>query len=65
MKIAPKKENENTGFHYTVSEEQLEWYSKLSVKERLDWVFSAYKFINAVQTDEERERMKKAKNFKW
>lgn len=65
MKIVPKKENENVGFHYEVSEEQLLVRSKMSVQEIIDWVESTAKFIYSVQSPEERERMRKAKNFKW
>ncbi len=65
MSIIPKKENENVGFHYTVTDEQLEARSKMSVEEIINWVESTAKFIYDMQTPEERERMKRAKNFKW
>ncbi|MBK9286045.1 MAG: hypothetical protein IPM51_17250 [Sphingobacteriaceae bacterium] len=65
MKIQPKKENENVGFHYTVTDEQMEAYSKLSIEQKLQWLASTAKFIYDIQTPEERERCKRAKNFKW
>jgi len=65
MKIVPKKENVNIGFHYTVTNEQIEEFQKLSVEQRIIWVETTAKFIYDMQTPEERERMKKAKNFKW
>lgn len=65
MSIVPKKENENTGFHYTVTDEQIKQHQKRSVEEILTWLEETSKFIHEVQTPEERERMKKAKNFKW
>ncbi len=65
MSIIPKKENENVGFHYTVSDEQLEARSKMTVEEIINWVESTAKFIYNMQTPEEREHMKRAKNFKW
>jgi len=65
MKIKPKKENENVGFHYTVTDEQIKAHQAKSFEEIINWVESTAKFIYEMQTPEERERMKKAKNFKW
>lgn len=65
MKITPIKENENIGFHYTVTNEQLESRSKMTTEEIINWVEETAQFIYEIQTPEERERMKKAKNFKW
>jgi len=65
MKIIPKKENENIGFHYTVTDAQIAEHQKKSVAEIIEWLESTAKFIFEVQTPEERERMKKAKNYKW
>ena len=65
MKITPIKENENIGFHYTVTDEQLEARSKMTTEEIINWVEETAQFIYEIQTPEERERMKKAKNFKW
>jgi hypothetical protein len=65
MNIEPKKENANVGFHYTVTEEQIKAHQKRSVEEILTWLEETSKFIYAVQSPEERERIKTAKNFKW
>jgi len=65
MKIQPKKENENVGFHYSVKDEQIIEHQKKSVEEIINWVESTAKFIYEMQTPEERKRMKRAKNFKW
>lgn len=65
MKPEPKKENENLGFYYTVTDEQIQTHRKRSVDEILTWLEEGAKFIYEVQTPEERERLKKAKNFKW
>jgi uncharacterized protein YozE (UPF0346 family) len=65
MKIKPKKENENVGFHYAVTDEQIKAHQAKSFEEIVNWVESTAKFIYEMQTPEERERMKKAKNFKW
>lgn len=56
-KIIPKKENEGLGFQYSISDEQVEAYSKLSVREKFAWLESINEFIYKFQTPEERERM--------
>jgi hypothetical protein len=65
MKIVPKKENENIGFNYSVSEEQLAWYSQMSIEEKFAWLQDANSFILSIQTEEEKQRTAQAKNFKW
>ena len=65
MNIEPKKENENVGFHYKVTQEQIDAHLKRTPEEILNWLEETAKFIYEIQTPEERERMKKAKNFKW
>jgi hypothetical protein len=62
-RITPKAENANKGFHYTVTDEQIKEHQARSVKEILEWLEKTAKFIYSVQTPEERERMKRAKNF--
>jgi len=65
MNLTPKKENENVGFHYAVSDEQIREHQKKSVEEIINWVESTAKFIYDMQSPEERERMRKNKNFQW
>jgi predicted transposase YbfD/YdcC len=65
MNITPIKENESVGFHYTVSDEQLEIRSKMTDEEILNWVEETAQFIYEAQTPEERERMRKIKGVKW
>ena len=65
MMIIPKKENENIGFHYSVTNAQIKEHQAKSVEEIIEWVESTAKFIYDMQTPEERDRMKKAKNYKW
>lgn len=65
LNITPLKENENVGFHYSVSDEQLAQRAKMTTEEIINWVEETAKFIYELQTPEERERMKKAKNLKW
>jgi hypothetical protein len=63
--IIPLEENENVGFHYTVTDEQLATRAKMTTEEILNWVEETAKFIYELQTPQERELMKLAKNFKW
>lgn len=62
--IIPKAENADKGFHYTVTDEQIREHQKRSLLEIFEWLEETNKFIYAIQTPEERERMRKAKNFK-
>lgn len=61
-KLIPKAENANKGFHYTVTEEQIAEHQKRSLKEIFEWLETTSKFIYQMQTPEERERMRRAKN---
>ena len=61
--IIPIAENANKGFHYTVTDEQIREHQKRSVKEIFEWLEKTNKFIHSIQTPEERERMRKAKNL--
>ena len=61
--IKPKIENAGKGFHYTVSDDQIKEHRQRSVKEIFEWLEKTNKFIYAMQTPEERERMKQVKNY--
>jgi len=65
MTSEPKKENVNVGFHYNATDEQIKAHQKKSTEEIFISLKETAKFIYDIQTPEERERMKKAKNFKW
>ena len=60
--IIPKAENANKGFHYTVTDEQIKEHQQRSLMEVFEWLEKTSKFIDALQTPEERERMRLAKN---
>jgi len=49
------------GYHYTVTDEQLEAFQKWTIEERLNWVLETMKFLRAVQTREERIRSYRAR----
>lgn len=60
--VAPKLENANKGFHYTVTDEQIAEHRKRSLKDIFDWLEKTNKFVYALQTAEEREISRKMKN---
>ena len=57
--MSPKKENENKGFNYTVSDDKIAAYSKFTLLDKLRWLEETNKFLYSIQTNEERERMRK------
>ncbi len=61
-KIIPKAENADKGFHYTVTDEQIQEHQKRSIKDIFDWLEKTNKFVFALQTPKEREMAKKIKN---
>ena len=62
--LAPKKENENIGFHYTVTPEQIAHHQTLTIPEIFEWLESTRLLIESVQTPEAKEFAKKLKNKK-
>lgn len=53
------------GFTYEVTDEQIQRHRARSTKDILIWLEETAKFIWMIQTPEERERMKKAKDLEW
>lgn len=62
--IKPKKENEGVGFKYTVTPEQIKRHQELSIEQILRWLYETNRFLNTIQTREEKEHSKKLKNKK-
>ena len=54
--IAPKTENQDVGFSYTVTLEQMQKHAALPPEEILLWIEETAAFIYELQTPEERER---------
>jgi hypothetical protein len=59
--IIPKLENADKGFHYTVTQEQIQIHQKRSIKEIFEWLEETNKFIYSIQTVQERERSREIK----
>ena len=57
MDIEPQ-ENQK-GFYYSVTDEQIREHQQRSVKEIFEWLESTLEFIYRFQTPRERERMNK------
>jgi len=53
IEIITIKENENVGFHYAVTDTQLEARSKMTTEEIINWVEETAQFIYEIQTLEE------------
>lgn len=64
MAITPKKENEGVGFRYHMTMEQMLEHQKKTTDEILEWIEEHAAFLQAFQTDEDRERMRIMKNKK-
>ncbi len=62
-KLIPIKENQNKGFHYTVTDEQIAAHQKLTLHEIFEWLESTNRFVRKVQTLEEKGRSIRAKNI--
>ena len=56
-----KIENANVGFHYTVTDEQIEEYSHWTIEEKMHWLGQVAHFVYQLQTPEERARARKLK----
>lgn len=59
--IIPKKENENIGFWYTATDEQIAKHKTLSTKELFVWIQAGNEFLAAIQTPQERANMRAIK----
>ena len=64
-KLVPIKENQNKGFHYTVSDVQIAAHQKLTLHELFEWLESTNRFVSKVQTPEEKRRSITAKNIDY
>ncbi len=64
MAVTPKKENEEIGFRYHVTMEQMLEHQKRSTEEIFDWLEKFAAFLRDYQSDEDKERMRKMKNKK-
>jgi uncharacterized protein YegL len=61
--LVPIKANQDKGFHYTVTDEQIAAHQKLSLRELFEWLESTSRFVSKVQTAEEKQRRIRAKDI--
>jgi hypothetical protein len=52
--IIPQEGNSKKGYHYSVTDDQIEQYSKLTLFEKLAWLETTNKFIYSLQNNVER-----------
>jgi hypothetical protein len=62
--IQKKAENEDIGFQYHVSMEQIREHRKKTPEEILLWIESCASLLQAFQSEEDKSRMQKLKNKK-
>ncbi|HEV7229892.1 MAG TPA: hypothetical protein VGO45_01105 [Bacteroidia bacterium] len=62
-KLIPIKENQEKGFHSTVTDEQIAAHQKLTLHELFEWLESTNRFVSKLQTPEEKQRSIRAKNI--
>jgi hypothetical protein len=62
-KLTPIKANQDKGFHYTVTDEQISEHQKRTIPEIFEWIESTMKFVSRIQTPEEKLRSIVAKNI--
>lgn len=58
MNLEPKLENVGKGFHYTISDEEIERYKQFTIEEKFQWIEDMNALLNAVQTDDEKRMMR-------
>ncbi|MBK7899209.1 MAG: hypothetical protein KA603_08280 [Azonexus sp.] len=61
---APDATDCRGGYHYTVSEEQLAAFARLTPLQRLEWVEAAREFTLLTETAENRERRERLRQGK-
>ena len=59
LKMEIEPEENQKGFYYTVTDEQIREHQQRTVKQIFEWLESTLEFIHRFQTPEERERMNK------
>lgn len=62
MPLTPKKENENVGFRYHVTLEQMREHQKRTPEEIFLWIEEYALFLHTFQTEEEKAITRKLKN---
>lgn len=61
--FVPKLENENKGYFFVISDEAILEARKRSIEEIFQWLENANRFVYALQTPEERQRVQQAKTI--
>lgn len=57
MKSKPvSKKTPRVGFHYKVTQEQVDEHRRRSPEQILEWIASTNAFISSIQTEEEKQR---------
>ncbi len=65
LKLQPKSENQDKGFSFHVSDNDMVQHLNRSVEDIFAWIENTNKFISAIQTPEEKERKKAARTMNY
>jgi hypothetical protein len=61
--MVPKKENENVGYFYDVSDDEIKAHQQRSVIDIFMWIESTNRFVHSIQTGMEKQRSQVAKTL--
>lgn len=61
--LKPKKENQDKGYFFTVTDQEIIAHRGRSFKDIVSWLETTNKFVYAIQTEEERTKSHRAKTI--
>ena len=59
--LKPKSENQNRGYYFSVSDDEIKEHMSRSTKDIFQWLESTNRFVNQIQTPQEKKRSKLSK----
>lgn len=59
--LTPKSENQNRGYFFSVSDDEIKEHMNRSTKDIFQWLESTNRFVNQLQTPKEKERSRLSK----
>jgi DNA primase catalytic subunit len=62
-KISPIVENENRGYHFHITDQQIRAHKRRSLSEIFAWLETTNRFVNQIQNDNEKMRAKISKTI--
>jgi hypothetical protein len=59
--LAPKAQNQNTGYYFSVTDDEIRTHLSRSCKDIFSWIESTNRFVYQLQTPQERLRSRMSK----